>query len=318
MSHPVRDAVLASVLRVLLEVGGRLPIAVDRFLGRIVMRFLFLFLRRDRRRMRSHISTAFPDYTDAEVRRLTRRCVDHFGCVLGEVAWLWRARAEEVERLVELEGVEHLTGPIERGTGVILFTGHIGNWELLNARMSIAGVPYTLAVRELDDPRMNRIITGLRTKFGARVILRGQSAGRELLRRLREGDGVGLLIDQDIPRIPGVFVPFFGSLARTPSGAAMLALKRGCPFVPGFIHRKPDGTHKIVVSPPLPHPTEGSPQDRVEALTAAATAAIEWHVRAWPEQWVWMHRRWRSRPEAEGVGVSEAVGAGAEPEAEAN
>ena len=109
---------------------------------------------------------------------------------------------------------------------------------------------------------------------------------------------MGLLIDQDIPSIPGVFAPFFGRPAWTPSGAAMIALKARCPLAPGFIHRRPDGTHLIKVEPPLPVPTEGSPEDRVRELTAAVNARAEWHVRAWPEQWVWMHRRWRTQPEA--------------------
>lgn len=306
MSHATRDTIVYVVLRLLFEIGCRLPLAVNRVIGRMLIRVVFLFLGRDRRRMREHIKLAFPDDDEREVARLMRRCVDHFGQVLGEVVWLWRARPEAIERLVEIDGLEHLAQPIEERRGAILVSGHIGNWELLNARMSVAGVPYMLAVRELDDPRLNSIITGLRTRFGARVILRGQSAGRQLSQALRDGDGVGLLIDQDIPKIPGVFVPFFGRPARTPSGAAMLALKTGSPIVTGFIHRRPDGSHKIVISPPLPRPTRGTLEEQVTELTATATAAIEWQVRAWPEQWVWMHRRWRSRPDDDGVAGSAA------------
>ena len=103
-------------------------------------------------------------------------------------------------------------------------------------------------------------------------------------------------IDQDIPSIPGVFVPFFNRFAWTPSGAATLALRARCPIMPGFIHRKPDGTHKVKILPPIEVPSEGSLKEKVVEMTAAATAAIEWQVRAWPEQWVWMHRRWRRQP----------------------
>jgi len=297
MSRYARDTIAYVILRLILATGGWLPLAVNRFLGRMVVRFVLVFLKRDRQRMREQIAIAFPAFDKKETRRLIRGCADHFGCVLGEVSWLWGARADEVERLVEIEGLEHLTESIEQRRGGILVTGHIGNWELFNARMAIAGVPFVLAVRELDDPRMNEVVTRLRTKFGTRVVERGGSAGRQLVKQLRTGDGVGLLIDQDIPKIPGVYVPFFGRLARTPSGAATLALRMGCPMVPGFIHRKPDGTHKIIIDRPLDVPDQGTLAERVEKLTADATAQIEWHVRAWPEQWVWMHRRWRTQPE---------------------
>jgi KDO2-lipid IV(A) lauroyltransferase len=153
------------------------------------------------------------------------------------------------------------------------------------------------AVRELDDPRLDDVASTLRTRFGTEIIPRGPSAGRQLARALSKNKVVGLLVDQDIPSVPGVFVPFFDRLAWTPSGAAMLALRMRCPIVPGFIHRRPDGTHVAKIQPPLAVPVAGSLEDRVTELTAAATAAIEWQVRAWPEQWVWMHRRWRTRPE---------------------
>jgi len=306
MSRHARDTIAYSILRVVLAIGGRLPLAVICFLGRALVRFAFLFLKRDRRRMREHIAIAFPDLDGKQTRRLIRGCTNHFGNVLGEVAWLWGADAEEVERLVEIEGLEHITKGFEGGRGGILVTGHIGNWELFNARMAIAGVPFMLAVRELDNSRMDEVVTTVRTKFGSQVVQRGSSAGRQLAKHLGKGGGVGLLIDQDIPKIPGVYVPFFGRLARTPSGAATLALRMRCPMVSGFIHRKPDGTHKIIIGPPFEPPVEGTLAERVEKLSADATAAIEWHVRAWPEQWVWMHRRWRTRPEDEMAGDATA------------
>jgi KDO2-lipid IV(A) lauroyltransferase len=108
---------------------------------------------------------------------------------------------------------------------------------------------------------------------------------------------VGLLIDQDIRNIPGVFVPFFGRPAWTPSGAAMLSIRMRCPMIPGFIHRRPDGSHHVQIHPPLEIPADGTLEDKIQELTASATAVIERQIRAHPEQWVWMHRRWRTQPE---------------------
>lgn len=249
--------------------------------------------------MRENLAIAFPELDGQQRRRLMAGCADHLGRVLAEIAWLWRATPEAVMRICEIEGGDHLQAAIDRGRGAILATGHLGNWEMLNSYLSATGLSITIAVRELDDSRVDEVVTGLRTRFGSQVVPRGKTAGRQILRALGEGRGVGLLIDQDIPSIPGVFVPFFGRPAWTPSGAAMLALRARCPLMPGFIHRKPDGTHKIKIDPPLPVPGEGSLRERVEEMTAAATAAVEWQVRAWPEQWVWMHRRWRTRPEGE-------------------
>lgn len=299
MDRRTRDNLVYHLLRLVLGIGSRLPLGLSRFFGRVLTRFALRLLKRERGRMSDNIGIAFPELTEIERRGLIKGCADHLGCVLGEIAWLWRAKPDQVERMCEIEGIEHIFDALEEGRGGILATGHLGNWELLNARLGIAGVPITVAVRELDDSRVDQLITDLRTRFGSEVILRSTSAGRQLLRALGKGRGVGLLIDQDIPSIPGVFVPFFNRPAWTPSGAAMLALRARCPIMPGFIHRKPDGTHKIKIYPPLEVPSEGTLAEKVQEMTAEATAVAEWQVRAWPEQWVWMHRRWRTRPEEE-------------------
>ncbi len=307
MDRRTRDDLVYQTLRAVLGVGSRLPLPVTRSLTSVVSRLALRFAKREKRRMRDNLAIAFPELDDMQQRRIMAGCADHLGRVLAEITWLWRARPEDVVDMCEVEGVEHMQAAVDEGRGGILATGHLGNWEMLNAYLGSAGIPITVAVRELDDPRVNQLVTSLRTRFGSQVVPRGTTAGRQLLRALGEARGVGLLIDQDIPSIPGVFVPFFGRPAWTPSGAAMLALRAKCPLLPGFIHRKPDGTHKIKIGPPLQVPSEGSLRERVAEMTAAATAAVEWQVRAWPEQWVWMHRRWRTRPEDEaGVEAAES------------
>jgi len=226
-----------------------------------------------------------------------RRSARHLGLTLAEVVWLWKASAAEVDQLCTIEGVEHLEQALAEGGGAVLSTAHCGNWELLNARLGTAGVPMTIVVREVYDQRVDRIATCLRTRFGSEVVIRGRKAGRQLNQALSANRVCGLLIDQDIRDIPGVFVPFFGKPAWTPLGVAALSLKAGCPVTPAFIARRPDLTHHARILPPLPVPTSRDQTERVLELTAAATKAIEDQIRAQPEQWVWMHRRWRSRPE---------------------
>ncbi len=299
MDRRTRDNLVYNLLRAVLAVGSRLPLGLTRFFGRVLTRIALRFATRERKRMEENLEIAFPEFDQRERDGVMRGCADHLGQVLAEITWLWRARPDDVVRICEVEGLEHIREAVESGRGGILATGHLGNWEMLNAYLAAVGVPITIAVRELDDSRVDGLVTTLRSRFGSEVVPRGASAGRQLMRALGTGGGVGLLIDQDIPSIPGVFVPFFDRAAWTPSGAAVLALRSRCPILPGFIHRKPDGTHKIRIYPPLEVPAEGTLQEKVAEMTAAATAAVEWQVRAWPEQWVWMHRRWRTRPEEE-------------------
>jgi KDO2-lipid IV(A) lauroyltransferase len=296
MTSPAGSFALYASLRSFLAVGGALPLTISRPIGMVLGRTALAVLPRSRRRIENHLEIAFPDLEPAQRRHIVRGSSRHFGLMLAEVAWLWHAQPHDVEKFCVLEGVDNFFNALERGHGVIFATAHCGTWELLSARLPIAGVPLTTAARQLDDPRMDRLVTAMRSRFGTEVILRGPSAGKRMIRALAGNRVAALLIDQDIRDIPGVFVPFFGRPAWTPSGGAMLAIRRGCPMVPGFIHRRANGTHKAEIHPPLPIPTEGSLDDRVEQLTASATAVIEQQIRSHPEQWVWMHRRWRTRP----------------------
>lgn len=285
-------------LRTFLNVGGRLPLTVSRPIGQTLGRAALGLLPRSRQRIRAHLEIAFPDLDQHQREDLLKKTARHFGLMLAEVAWLWHAQPHDVENLCELEGVENFFEALEEGRGVIFTTGHCGTWEIMSARLPIAGVPLSTAARELDHPQLDRLVNTMRGRFGTEVILRGPSAGKQMVRALAANRVAALLIDQDIRGIPGVFVPFFGRPAWTPSGAAMLATRKRCPVVPGFIHRRPDGSHKVEIHPSLAIPCDGSLEDRVEEVTAAATAVIERQIRAHPEQWVWMHRRWRTQPES--------------------
>jgi len=288
--------VIYHVFRFGLGIGSRVPLGITRPIGRYIGLAALAALPRDRRRAREHIRIAFPDFTEDEVRQLLRGFARHFGALLSEVAWLWGASPKGVERLCSIEGIEHLETALEAGRGAVLTTAHCGNWELLGARFSVAGIPMTAAVRDVFDPRLDRIASRLRSRFGAVTYPRSPDVGLQLMKALSDNRVNGLLIDQDIRDVPSVFVPFFGRPAWTPSGAAAISIRKKCPTIPALIHRNPDNTHTLVVYPPLEHPEGGSLRDRVTELTAAATAVIEDHIRAWPEQWVWMHRRWRRQP----------------------
>ncbi len=283
--------------RIFLEGGSRLPLALTRPAGRVIGRVALVLASRDRRRAMEHLKIAWPELDEAGRRRILRATALHLGETLAEVVWLWRAAPEAILARTEVRGFEHLRSALEQGRGAVLITCHCGNWEWLNAVLGIEGIPMSLAVRSLYDPRMGRLAHRLRARFGAEVFERSGRAGRQLIGAIRKNRVAGLLIDQDIRDIPGVFVPFFGRDAWTPAGAAQLALAVGAPVVPAFIHRGEDGIHVAEAHPPLPVPETADRNEAARELTAAATAAIEAHIRRHPPQWVWMHRRWRTRPE---------------------
>jgi len=296
MTHRFASHALYLGLLGFLEVGSRVPPRLTRSLGRGLGQAAFRLSSKYRNRIRAHLEIAFPELDPSDRDAITADSARHFGTMLAEIAWLWRASPQDVESMCAIDGAEHLVTALEQGRGAMMITAHCGNWELLSARISVAGIPLSAPVRQMDEPRLDRLVTSMRTRFGTEICPRGPDVGRRLIRALHNNRVVGLLIDQDIGDIPGVFVPFFGRPAWTPTGAAMLALRRRCPVIPAFIHRCPDGTHRLEIQPPLPTPTAGSPELQIKELTAAATWSIEQQVRAHPEQWVWTHRRWRTVP----------------------
>jgi KDO2-lipid IV(A) lauroyltransferase len=198
-------------------------------------------------------------------------------------------------RLVEVEGLEHLERAATPGRGVLLLTAHLGNWELLAAAHVLTGRPLSEVVRPLDQPVLDRLVARLRRRTGVEVIPK-QRGLRGILDALRRGRMVGILLDQNASRAEGVFVPFFGTPASTSRGMALAALRSGAPVLPVFIRRGPDGRHRVQIQPEVLRPVNRDPT----AFTAALTAAIEAEVRRVPEQWLWAHRRWRTRPPGEG------------------
>ena len=308
-----RDGVGYCGVRCLLAGSGVLPLPVLRAVGRTTGAAALAFPGRDRARARDHLAKAFPDRDQAWRDDTLRRSARHLGTLLGEVAWLWSASPSEILARTEFVGLENLIGGLRPDRGAALVTGHCGNWEWLNLGLGAAGVGMTVAARELQDSRFDDLARRLRGRFGGESALRGKGAGGKLLQALRMGRVIGLLIDQDIAA-PGVYARFFGRPAWTPVGAALLPLRTGCPIVPGFAARRPDGTMRLMFDPPIvPRPAEDLEAETAR-LTAVLTARIEHQVRSFPEQWVWMHKRWRHQPgEGEPVWTEHGVQVGDRP-----
>jgi Kdo2-lipid IVA lauroyltransferase/acyltransferase len=262
----------------------------------------FRLLPRERRRMAEHLALAFPGKTEAEREAIARESFRHFGRVFVEAARLPALSTDEVVRMVR---VDDPAGTLERmragREGVIAVGAHLGNWELMAAHWARTGVPLKVVATRARDPRVNSLLVSLRASSGIETIQRDEGA-RPVLKALRDGKVLGLVIDQDMD-VDGCFVPFFGRPAWTTRGPGVLHLASGAPVVPVFCTRGPDGCYDMRLEPPLPpapRGLKGPERDAaIERVVAELTARIEAAIRRDPAQWVWWHRRWKTRPPAE-------------------
>jgi KDO2-lipid IV(A) lauroyltransferase len=248
---------------------------------------------RDRKRSLDHLTLAFPDLTPATLHELGRKSFRHHGESLAELLYLGTRPLAHVLRFTDVTGWAHVEEANAARRPVVILTAHCGNWELLGGAFGARGVRLAAIARGLEDDALDAALVHARSHFGVETITRGSpGASRQILRALRpdgEARALALLIDQDTP-VDGVWAPFFGRLAYTPSAAWSLARRFAAVLLPAFMVRHPGGRHELIVDPPFEVAAEA------EVAVAAMNRRIEAQIRAHPEQWVWMHRRWRRQP----------------------
>ena len=294
MKRQLRARLLAPCLRAGVFVASLLSWRGAQRLGAAIGLGLRPFLRRDRRRMAAHLEVAFPEKSPNERRELERQCWRHLGMAIFELLHIRGRDPGEAASHVEIVGFEAVEAAKKAGQAVVILTGHCGNWELISTANHRHGLGLAAMARELDEAALQDFAVAFRRHLGSETIARGSaSSTKQLLRVLRNKGALGLLIDQDIQEADSVFVPFFGKPAWTPTAATDLALRLGAAVVPTFAERLADGSHRVTFYPALELPAN------VQAATAQMTAEIEKQIRRHPEQWVWMHRRWRRQPPPE-------------------
>jgi len=206
---------------------------------------------------------------------------------------------ERVLARIRVEGVEHVRSAMEHHGRVLVLTAHLGNWELLSVAHRVAGFPLTVVVRPLDAPGLNALAERLRLKAGVELAAK-RGALRAVLGALGRGRMVAVLLDQNASRREGIFAPFFGHAASTSRSLAVLATRTRTPVVPIFAHRQAGGFHLVAVGPALEAPETPDAERAIIELTRCCNETIEAAIRRTPEQWLWIHRRWRTRPPGEG------------------
>ena len=274
---------------------GRLPPRLGTALGTALGRAAYWILPGRRRVALDNLTLVYGDaLSPADRAALARRCFEHLGVTVVECCLLFFGPAERLLGRVRGRGTEHIGEALAKGRGILFLTGHFGNWELLAATHGLAGFGLSVVVRPLDNPYLDAVIARARERSGLRAISK-REAVQGVRAALARGQCIGILLDQDAGR-DGVFVPFLGHAASTSRALAILALKTRAPVLPAFIHRLPDGGHELVLEPEIPLVLTGDLDHDILMNTARYSEAIERQVRDHPEQWFWVHRRWKSRP----------------------
>ena len=286
-----RNAVLARGIWLVARGIGALPVPAALAVGRTLGRGAHAVLGAPRRLARQHLALAFPELDDRARARLARDTFEHAGQSFAELG-LWPTLARDPGYVQG--NFEVLDAALAEGRGALAITGHAGNWELLAATVAARGSRLSVVARRVNDDRFDALIRRFRGARGMEILLRDAP---DFLARVRtalaDNRVVAILMDQD-SRGAGVFVPFFGRLAHTPPGAAVLALRTRAPVVTVFIRRRPEGGHRITFERVPIDRTPGTGQ--IATLTARFTAAIEAAIRRAPAEWVWWHERWRRQP----------------------
>ncbi len=287
-----------------------LPIDIAWLIGRTIGYLTYIFDIRHRRVGAQNLQRVYPELTPREIRARLRKVYDHLGKVMVEMVRAPRmfgriefSRANSsvkrrVSRYLTLRNFDKVERACRNGRGVIFVTAHLGNWELTGSAMALLGLPLHSVARTMDNPLLDRYITRLREVRGQKVLKKHGSI-REALTLLKSGHRLGIIIDQNAP-VDNVFVNFLGKEAATTRGVASLALKTGCVVFPGFSYRSNNSPrHVVVAGDPIEVPKEGSREEKIRRITEQYTSVIEGWIREYPEQWLWIHNRWKTRPSEE-------------------
>ena len=238
---------------------------------------------------------AFPAATEKESTHAIRQCYESFATYLFDMLTCFPTLPVDRLQSFEVEGAEHVEAAYKRGKGIILFGGHFGAWELMALAHGARGWPMDLVVRRLDNPYLDRLLERLRLSTGNAIIDKTQGF-RPMLKALREGRGIAVLMDQNVSSEDRIYVEFFGRLASTTPSVALLKLKTDAALISVHSYPLPGNRYRFVYSPSLEVPLTGERQEDVHRITLACNQEIESFIRQHPECWLWMHRRWKTQP----------------------
>ena len=275
---------------------GWLPRPVARLAGASLGRLVYELLPRLRRTGLRNLELGFPEMPADERQRILRLLYRNLGWQLAEFCRMERYTQANTANWIRYEGLEHFLEAEARGKGVLILTGHLGAWELSSFYHSLMGHPMGMVIRRLDNRYLDSFVNRIRCLHGNKVLHKDDFA-RGLITAMRAGESVGILMDTNMTPPQGVFVDFFGVPACTASGLARVALKTGAAVVPGFLlWEAAEGRYVLHFGEQIEIDATGDAESDIVALTQRCTSVIESWVRRYPDQWLWIHRRWKTRP----------------------
>lgn len=282
-------------LRILVAAVPLIPQKAALFIAEILGRLAFLIARRERQKTLAHLAFAYGARKDAAgIHKLGQGVFIHFAKAAVDTLRLPRLNKEELNQLIEpgydLAVIDRL---LSEGRGIILLTAHLGNWELLGAFLRSKGYEGALVGRKIYYERFNEVLLALRGKWTLKTIYQ-DSPPHDFLRILKQNQILAILADQDVDRLNGIFVPFFGHLTYTLTSPVRLAMSTGSPILPIFLVRNGE-QYKLLIDEPIRIETRGNREEILQEYTQRWSKVIEDRIRMFPDQWVWMHRRWKTQ-----------------------
>ena len=278
---------------------GWMPRGMARCMAGVLAGSVYRLHGRLRRVGLRNLELAFPGLSAQERKEILRGVYRSLGRQLVEFCRMARYTAENTRNWIRTEGLERYLAAKARGKGVLIVTGHMGAWELSSFYHSLMGYPMSMIARPLDNRRLDAFVNGIRCLHGNLVLPKDDFA-RGLLTAMRKGETVGILMDTNMTPPQGVFVNFFGRQACTASGVARVALKTGAAVLPGFmVWEEAEGRYVLHFGPQLVFERSADTEADIVAATQLCTSVLETWIRRYPDQWLWIHRRWKTRPAGE-------------------
>ena len=278
---------------------GLLPRPVARPIASALTRFIYVLLPRLQKTAETNLLLAFPDWTDAQRQSAIGGMLRNFGWMAVEFARFPKYTRQNIDQVIVLDGHENFLEGQRRGKGVLYLTGHIGAWELSSFAHALYGFPLYYLARPIENRRIDALVNAYRCRSGNRPIFKNESA-RVTLKVLKDAGTIGILADQNTMPSEAVFVDFFGKAASTTTGIARLALHTGAAIVPGYaVWDEQLGKYRLRFERPVELTRTGDAERDILENTQKFTKLLEEIIRKYPDQWVWLHGRWNTRPNGE-------------------
>jgi len=270
-----------------------MPLKMSLWLADIVGSIIFKFGKKHSDKILENLKLAFPEKSESEIEKIAKGVFSNICKNAVELINTYKLRKKIPESWIEAEGFEKIKHVLSGGKGALVLASHIGNWELIPMYFAFKGYRPAIIARRLYFNRYNDFIAGLRKSWGIEIIYRDDSP-RRILKVLKENRPIGILADQDVDSVDGVFVDFFGRPAYTPSAPVALGLASGASIVPCFLIRQKKG-HKLIIADPIKLVEGRDKEETIKINTQKWSQVVESYIRKYPEQWVWMHKRWKTK-----------------------